>query len=132
MADKFFVRFVNTREQAQKDLERGFSFDSYLLLETPEDVLEFFGIEYDDLDEAIEEHGLAEDNGEMKGWWGKALDGLCGFECESLEEARELVQKNQYGKGVHPFQAIYTGWYTGFEWDGDRFHPTGLVEVNEL
>lgn len=127
---QFFTRFVTSAEQAQKDLERGFSFSDYALFDTPEDVLEMYGIE--DVD-SVE---LAQDNGARAGQWGIALNGLCGFgPFESAEEAEEYARENRGYNGIAwPVAAIFAGSYVSEErvWDGDCFRPQSIVKIVEL
>lgn len=127
---QFFVRFTGSPEAAQKDLERGFSFSDYVLFDSPEDVLEHFGIE------DANSVDLAQDNGECAGQWGIALNGLCGFgPFDSLEEAEEYIQENRGYNGVEwPAAAIFSGSYVSDErvWDGDCFRPHAIAKIIEL
>lgn len=127
---EFFVRFVGSVEAAQKDMERGFSFSDYILFDTPEDVLEHFGIEDAD---SVE---IAQDNGECAGQWGIALNGLCGFgPFESIEDAEAHALENRGYNGIQwPVAAIFAGNYVSDDrvWDGDCFRPHSVAKIMEL
>jgi hypothetical protein len=45
MYKEYYVRFVKDEDQAERDLNRGYSFSDYVLMESPEDVAESFGLE---------------------------------------------------------------------------------------
>lgn len=124
---EFFVRFVASAEAAQKDMERGFSFSDYILFDSPEDVLEHFGIEDAD---SIE---IAQDNGECAGQWGIALNGLCGFgPFASTDEAEAYAYEHRGYNGVEwPAAAIFTGSYVSDNrvWDGDCFRPASIAKI---
>lgn len=123
----YYIRFVKSQKQAKADLRRGFSFVDYILFDTRQDVLDHFGIE-----DASEVH-LARDNGEMKGRWGIALNGLCGFGPFASEEEAEVAARTRRGyNGVEwPMAAIYTGHHRSDNrvWDGGVFAPETLVKV---
>lgn len=127
---EFFIRFVGSAEAAQKDLERGFSFGDYVLFDSPEDVLEHFGIEDSN---SVD---IAQDNGEYAGQWGIALNGLCGFgPFETEKEAEEEARSRGGYNGVEwPFAAIFAGSYASDErvWDGDCFRPSRIAKIIKL
>lgn len=132
MQKEYFVRFVRGPEQAQADLERGFSFSDYVLFDSPEDVIEYFGGDEDD-DSGLDLADLAQDNfGETAGKWGVSLNGLCGFgSFDSVEDAEDYARENRGYNGVSwPAAAIFEGRPVDDEkvWDGDCFKPIAVVK----
>jgi len=121
----YFVRFVENEGYARCDLERTYSFSDYALFDTPEDVVDFFGL--DNADDVAQHDD---------GRFGVALNGLCGFgPFETIEEAREYGLENRGYNGIDwPGFAIYTGSYVEDTrvWDGDCFRPRALVEFVKL
>lgn len=143
----YFIRFVNSPEHAQCDLERGYSFSSYAAFEAKDEAVEFWAdllqVSLDDRGEfdpeadpeAAEE--LSDRIGYQAGWgYGLKLDGLCGFgPFETAEEAEEQALARRGYNGVEwPAAAIYTGRHIGQAdcGDGDMFVPTQLVKVIEI
>lgn len=126
----YYTRFVQSQEQARADLERGYSFSDYALFETVEDVLEHFGIENA---ESVE---IGRDNFARPGWYGIALNGLCGFgPFDTIEEAEEYAhEKRGYNGIVWPAAAIFEGYGVSDDrvWDGDCFVARALVKIIEF
>lgn len=128
----YFIRFVNSPEHAQSDLERGYSFRLYQFFgseaEAAEsDLVAFYGVDVDDL-------VSFERNGETV--YGFRLAGLCGFgEYDAVEDAEaDAVERAGYNGVAWPYAAIYEGDYAGEAdaGDGDVFAATALVKVVAL
>lgn len=137
MATQYFKRFT---ENAQADLERGYSFVGYMLFSTMEAALEniadLTGEAYEDnfgLETYIEEnsHLVAQDN--VTGKWGQRRSGLCGFgPFESIEEA--IADSSTYGLGGPVVPVIFEGeWVFDSNIDGQdegvTFRPIRIAEV---
>ena len=117
----YFVRFVQNKSQARRDLRRGYSFSSYVFLPTKKETREYWE------ENGVENPGLARcDQG-----WGLKLDGLCGFgPFETIEEAESYAREKKGYAGVEwPAAAIYTGSHIGSVADGDLFRPAKLEKI---
>lgn len=120
----YFLRFT---DNAQADLERGFSFAGYMLFPTRERAIEEFAMyDGDDFDEDL----IAQDN--VTGMWGRRLSGLCGFGgFDSADEARAVIEEYAGRYGGQP--TIYEG-EESFDFDidgsddeGARFTPKAIL-----
>ena len=120
----FFLRFT---DNAQADLERGYSFAGYMLFQTRERaVAEFSLLDGEDFDE----DNIAQDN--VTGMWGRRLSGLCGFgPFESTNEAAAAVDEHRHSYGGSPsiFEGIesFDPSIDGSDDEGARFTPLGIV-----
>lgn len=137
-----FYRYISCIEYAANDLERGYSFSDYVLLESPDEVAEHFWLSNYEVADYGDNPGyysgrdvtaiapLDEDGTQ----WGVMLNGLCGFEAASdeLSEAvSEAISRGGYNGMPWPFVAIFEGcrredWRV---YDGDVFSPTALLGV---
>ena len=103
-----WFRAVTSPEQAQEDLQRGYSY--HQLEEYPDE----------EIAEMDENGGLEQlPNGD----WVVPLDGLCGFSCP--EKIFWFVKTSSFG----PFIAVYEGDDVGYVYDGELFSPNKLIEV---
>jgi len=123
---RYFVRFVIDRNQARRDLRRGYSFSGYVFCQSKGEAREFwqdFGVSDPEL-------------GRCKHGWGLRLAGLCGFgPFDSAEEAEAYALEHRgYNSVEWPMAAIYTGLSLGLAdgGDGDMFRPHRLVKVIEI
>jgi hypothetical protein len=126
---RYFVRFVNDRNQALRDRRRGYSFSSYALFPTLREAKEFWA---DMLQRPISDEAI----GRCRHGYGLKLAGLCGFgPFGSYHEAREYALAHRGYNGIPwPAAAIYTGSCAGQAdgGDGDMFHPRRLVKFIEF
>lgn len=141
----YFLRYGVERHHLECDLERGYSFNSYHFDDTVEGLLREQGYELYDYnrdddytEEQIEE--LAEElnvRQHSTGEYGFALAGLCGYEYETIEEAREAIKTGKYQDSTYtgyPLAGIYEGVRVGVDNDSlaELFRPTALVEVIDM
>lgn len=105
----YFLRWTNN---PQNDIERNYSFDSYRLYDSVEEVVEEYGLEESDY--VVAEYGdnmawyrtwhpgkviIAPANPEGT-LWGIALTGLCAEKsAETIEEAEALAETCRYSVG---------------------------------
>jgi len=117
----YYLRFTETAEQ---DLERGTSIHSSDLSVndfTTEQAANYFGCDI----EAV---------GEFNGCYCQILDGICGYElqAETLEDAIEEVNSNQYQFSSIGKAVIYSGRYSSQNVlvpDGDLFYPFSIQAI---
>lgn len=125
---EYFVRYSDSLEWLQDDLERGYSFHSYQFASSVEELLEEAGYDLDecDVNELAEElNVLPHGNGS----YGFGLSGLCGFgPFESVEQAEEETRNGSYG--AYTVRGIFEGSSAGLDPDTHvLFHPYSLVKV---
>lgn len=134
----YFIRFT---ENAEADLERGYSFVGYMLFDTAEAALEniadLTGEAYEDnfdLDAYIEDNSdlVGQDN--VTGQWGQVRSGLCGFgPYASIEDAREALAAGINTTVLTREGAIFEGSQTFSSIDGQdegiTFRPVAIVET---
>ncbi|GIV86610.1 MAG: hypothetical protein KatS3mg054_0639 [Chloroflexus sp.] len=143
--NEYFVRFIFEKEQAQKDLERGYSFAGYAMYNSPAEVAEEMGIESYEIADYGDNHQYYSARGvtaiapvDKEGsLWGVMLNGLCGFgPFDTVEEAEEFARKGSslYNSHVYPFAVIFEG-RENDDWrvdDGDCFTPISIVKIIEF
>lgn len=121
---QYFVRYSDSRQWLQDDLQRGYSFRAYQFASSPEELCEEFGYDIEDDGSLfdIQEHS--------NGQYGFALAGLCGYgPFESVEQAELEARNGSYG--VYSVCGIYEGRSVGLDDDSlaELFRPTALVKV---
>ena len=124
----YFVRFINTTENAQRDLDRGHSFYGYMFYSGHEaamnsDLIEYGSVVEDDIVEVEINNTIV---------FGFALSGLSGFgPFETLDEA---IERGKEGFGGFTHAAIYIGRMTEVDPDGvgELFRPETLEIVVEV
>lgn len=134
----YFIRFT---ENPQEDMERGYSFVGYVLMDTAAKMYEFHAeitgeaFEDDfDLDAYMSDNPdtVAQDN--LTGKWGITRSGLCGFgPYTSIEEAEAHYQNepehfSQYSHyQFHVFEGTETFSEKDTQDDGTTFAPKAIV-----
>lgn len=120
---KYFLRFTRTPEA---DMKRGFS-------------VHFTGTdrnEFATISEAREAFADNCENGEKVVWskkenqWAIRMDGLCGFEVESLEDGIERGRDKEdfYNQAYEGHFAIFDGEYAESDCpEGDCFKPKNIL-----
>jgi len=94
----YFIRYSDSQEWLQDDMERGYSFKSYQFDTSVEELLEEAGYDLDEynLDELVEEHQVRQHS---NGQYGFALDGLCGYgPFETVEASSTSLIENPQRK----------------------------------
>lgn len=136
---EYFLRYT---ENAEADIERGYSFVGYMLFETEREALEnvadLTGAAYEDEDFDLagwcdeNAHLVGQDN--TTGRWGQRRSGLCGYgPFASVEEAREFIGEGgdcttQNGAIFSGFEVLRDSEVDGQD-EGITFRPVEIIEV---
>lgn len=122
----YFIRFVNSKKEAKRNMEDCVSYSMYLEFGTKKEALSFKE-DYEQLSAPVK-------CSDKK--WRFPLDGLCGFgPYETIDECEEILKtKHGYNGCSYPFAMICEGKYRGEAdgGDGDMFEPVKLIKVIKL
>jgi len=137
---KYFVRFT---ESPNEDLERGYSFDSYRIYDSPQECAEDYGLydgqwvvaDYGDnpgyyFDGLGVEFVIAPTSDSADAQWGVMLDGLCAYgPFNSAAEAEAFIANGGGDIDRSDWAHIFQGEESLRPlYDGVLFHPRAVVK----
>jgi hypothetical protein len=137
---KFFVRYT---KDVTSDLERGYSFDSYRIYDSPQECAEDYGLEEGDYE--VADYGdnpgyyfdgldcewvIAPTSDSADAQWGMMLDGLCGYgPFDSAAEAEAFIANGGGDIDRPDWAHIFEGEESMRPlYDGVLFHPRAVVK----